>query len=207
MDSHFWQFPAITERTRLRAPCGLAAPYGVRVHSWQLVAANVVNADRREGLEPGRPLQARSRLASFVGAHMPHYRSQVRLRLREEVGRAPALASGGVHAPAPGGVHGAVDVVVELTDKLVLRRALRRHRAPRAGGGRAPGRGGMCRRASSDAALQGVAQRFGVFAVPGRRGAEHAAAVGVARGGGDPGGDRRGLGVAFNTRRGLALGG
>ena len=67
-------------------------------------------------------------------------------------------------------------------------------------------RGGMRRRTSSDAALQLVALRLGVFPVPGRRGAEHAAAVGVARGGGDPGGDRGGLGVAFNTRRRLALG-
>jgi hypothetical protein len=32
-----------------------------------------VRTDRHTGL-----------LASFVGAHMPHYRSEVRLRLREE---------------------------------------------------------------------------------------------------------------------------
>ena len=116
VDTHFWQFPAMTERVAFERHADLPPPYGVRVHSWPLAAANVVNADRREGLEPGRPLQARSRLASFVGAHMPHYRSQVRLRLREEAGRAPALAPGGVHAPAPGGVHGAADVVFELTD-------------------------------------------------------------------------------------------
>ena len=73
----------------------------------------MVNAARREGLALGRPVEARGLLASFVGAHMPHYRSELRLRLREEAARAlgqgGALAHGGVHAAA-------ADVVFELRD-------------------------------------------------------------------------------------------
>lgn len=59
----------------------------IRVHSWHLAAANVVNADRREGLIFGKDPAAKRWLASFIGAHMPHYRSDVRLRLRDEAVR------------------------------------------------------------------------------------------------------------------------
>lgn len=59
----------------------------IRVHSWHLAAANVVNEDRREGLVFGKDPAAKRWLASFIGAHMPHYRSDVRLRLRDEAAR------------------------------------------------------------------------------------------------------------------------
>ncbi|MBA2127508.1 hypothetical protein DLM45_14935 [Hyphomicrobium methylovorum] len=57
----------------------------VRLHSWHLAAANVVNADRREGLLLNKPPATKKYLASFIGAHMDHYRSDVRLRVRDEV--------------------------------------------------------------------------------------------------------------------------
>lgn len=59
----------------------------IRVHSWHLAAANVVNEDRREGLVFGRNPAEKRWLASFIGAHMHHYRSDVRLRLRDEAAR------------------------------------------------------------------------------------------------------------------------
>jgi len=65
----------------------VAQRYGVRVHSWSLAAPNIVNPARRTGLETGRKPAARNKLASFVGAHMPHYRSDIRLRLKEEAAR------------------------------------------------------------------------------------------------------------------------
>lgn len=56
---------------------------GLRLHSWPLIAVNVEDAARRGGLEFGKPVEQRCLLASFIGAHMPHYRSDVRVRLRE----------------------------------------------------------------------------------------------------------------------------
>lgn len=70
------------------------------IHSWPLFAPNIEVADRRGGLDMGKPVAKRSRLASFVGAHMPHYRSDVRLRLL-----AAAQASG------------RADVLVDLGDE------------------------------------------------------------------------------------------
>ena len=51
------------------------------VHSWPLFAPNIEVEDRRVGLVIGQPLEKKRYLASFIGAHMPHYRSEVRLRL------------------------------------------------------------------------------------------------------------------------------
>jgi hypothetical protein len=66
----------------------------LRVHSWPLIAPNVEVAGRRVGLEVGRPIEKKRYLASFVGAYMPHYRSDVRLRLSEaarQCGRSDVL--------------------------------------------------------------------------------------------------------------------
>ena len=51
------------------------------VHSWPLFAPNIEVEDRRVGLCIGQPLENKRYLASFIGAHMPHYRSEARLRL------------------------------------------------------------------------------------------------------------------------------
>ena len=59
----------------------------LRLHSWPLMAVNVEDPTRSAGLMPGRPAGERRYLASFIGAHMRHYRSSVRLRLREAAER------------------------------------------------------------------------------------------------------------------------
>ena len=55
----------------------------LRVHSWPLIAPNVEDPARREGLVIGKPPGQRRYLASFIGAHMAHYRSDVRVKLAE----------------------------------------------------------------------------------------------------------------------------
>lgn len=60
-----------------------AEGWRLRVHSWPLIAPNVEDPARSAGLEPGKPVAHKRWLASFIGAHMPHYRSEVRLRLLE----------------------------------------------------------------------------------------------------------------------------
>lgn len=66
---------------------GVASNYGVRVHSWPLVAANVVNTDRAEGLTFGKRLREKRYLASFIGSYLSNHRSNVRLRLHNEARR------------------------------------------------------------------------------------------------------------------------
>jgi len=53
------------------------------VHSWPLIAVNVETPERSKGLDFDKPLDERQYLASFIGAHMPHYRSDVRIKLYE----------------------------------------------------------------------------------------------------------------------------
>ncbi len=55
---------------------------GLQGHPWRLFAVNVEDSARRAGLEPGRDPAQRRWLASFVGAHAPHYVSDVRQRLQ-----------------------------------------------------------------------------------------------------------------------------
>lgn len=54
----------------------------LRLHSWPLYAVNVLDPERREGLE-FVPVEKKTIFASFKGAHMKHYPSDIRLRLRE----------------------------------------------------------------------------------------------------------------------------
>lgn len=54
-----------------------------RVNSWPLIAPNIEDPDRREGLVFGKPINERRWFASFIGAHMRHYLSEVRLQLRD----------------------------------------------------------------------------------------------------------------------------
>ena len=65
-----------------------------RIHSWPLIAVNVETPERAAGLTFGKKLSERTYLASFVGAHMDHYRSDVRVKLFEaaqDFGRADVL--------------------------------------------------------------------------------------------------------------------
>jgi len=53
----------------------------VRLHSWPLYAVNYKNSERSEGLIKKR-LSEKRYLASFVGAFMEHYLSDIRLKLK-----------------------------------------------------------------------------------------------------------------------------
>jgi hypothetical protein len=55
---------------------------GLHLHPWPLFAVNVEDPERRVGLRIGADPAERRWLASFAGAHMPHYLSDARLRLR-----------------------------------------------------------------------------------------------------------------------------
>lgn len=57
------------------------AGYAIKIHPWSLFAVNVATSSRSSGIQIGKPMRDRRYLASFIGAHMPHYRSDVRLRL------------------------------------------------------------------------------------------------------------------------------
>ncbi len=54
---------------------------GLTLHPWSLYAVNVEDAARREGVVVGKAPADKTVLASFIGAHMPHYLSNVRLQL------------------------------------------------------------------------------------------------------------------------------
>jgi hypothetical protein len=54
----------------------------LQLYSWPLYAVNVLDPARREGIE-FVPVQKKKIFASFKGAHMKHYPSDIRLRLRE----------------------------------------------------------------------------------------------------------------------------
>lgn len=58
----------------------------LRVHPWHLYAVNVEDPRRRDGLAAGKDPAERGTLASFVGVHLGHYLSDVRLRLRRFAG-------------------------------------------------------------------------------------------------------------------------
>lgn len=58
---------------------------GLELHPWGLFAVNVEDPERALGIKCGVDPAERKVLASFVGAHMPHYLNDVRLRLRQFV--------------------------------------------------------------------------------------------------------------------------
>ena len=57
----------------------------LRRHSWPLFAPNVERPLRSIGIIPLLPLDRKRYLASFVGAHMSHYRSEVRILLKRAI--------------------------------------------------------------------------------------------------------------------------
>lgn len=58
---------------------------GPTVHSWPLIAVNVETPDRDMGIVVGKHPTRKKFFTSFIGAHMEHYRSDVRLTLRDLV--------------------------------------------------------------------------------------------------------------------------
>jgi hypothetical protein len=71
----------ISHALRSLDPKGEGLPFCI--HSWPLIAPNVEDPSRNAGLVVGKPLQEKKYFASFIGAHMPHYRSDIRPRLLE----------------------------------------------------------------------------------------------------------------------------
>lgn len=59
-----------------------AEKYNVKTHSWPLFAPNIEIEERQVGLDFDRPVHGKKYLASFVGAQMSHYRSEVRNKLK-----------------------------------------------------------------------------------------------------------------------------
>ena len=56
--------------------------FNFTLHPWALIAVNYVTEGRNEGMER-KPMIQRTLLASFIGAHMPHYRDDSRIKLFE----------------------------------------------------------------------------------------------------------------------------
>lgn len=54
----------------------------LRLHGWPLIAVNYVISERSKGMER-KPIAERKLLASFIGAHMPHYLDDSRIKLFE----------------------------------------------------------------------------------------------------------------------------
>lgn len=82
-----WVAIGVTDVWLSHLPCrasGLAALHeaGLQGHPWRLFAVNVEDPERRTGLATDRDPAQRRWLASFVGAHAPHYPNDVRLRLQ-----------------------------------------------------------------------------------------------------------------------------
>lgn len=54
----------------------------LRLHGWSLIAVNYEAPERNEGMER-KPIAERNLLASFIGAHMKHYRDESRIKIFE----------------------------------------------------------------------------------------------------------------------------
>lgn len=81
-----WRRLGITDAWLSHCPATATHPAqnaeGFAVHPWALYAVNVRDPQRRAGIVEGRDPAGKKVLASFVGAHAPHYLSDTRLRLR-----------------------------------------------------------------------------------------------------------------------------
>lgn len=78
-----WQALGVTDLWLSHCPPEHATAHqAIELHPWRLFAVNVEDVNRRVGLDVGRDPARRPLLASFVGAHAPHYLSDIRLRLR-----------------------------------------------------------------------------------------------------------------------------
>jgi len=65
----------------------LENPYGIRCHSWHLYAVNVEDPERNSNIIINNFDCANKLFASFKGAYMPHYLSEVRLLLDDALAR------------------------------------------------------------------------------------------------------------------------
>lgn len=67
----------------IHSQSSLAGVSAIKLHSWPLIATNIEVPGRGVGLEIGKPIEKKKWFATFTGAHMKHYRSDVRLKLKE----------------------------------------------------------------------------------------------------------------------------
>eukprot|EP01093_Parvamoeba_rugata_P009555 TRINITY_DN26381_c0_g1_i1.p1 TRINITY_DN26381_c0_g1~~TRINITY_DN26381_c0_g1_i1.p1 ORF type:complete len:238 (-),score=29.55 TRINITY_DN26381_c0_g1_i1:181-894(-) len=58
------------------------AGHSFKLHGWPLIAVNYVTPERSEGMER-KAIKDKKLLASFIGAHMPHYLNDSRVQLFE----------------------------------------------------------------------------------------------------------------------------
>lgn len=65
---------------------------GLAIHPWHLYAVNVEDNARRESLVPGKGIDERTYLASFIGAYREDYRSSSRWRIWKEAANESASA-------------------------------------------------------------------------------------------------------------------
>ncbi|GAC13365.1 exostosin domain-containing protein [Aliiglaciecola lipolytica] len=56
--------------------------FAFNLHGWTLIAVNYITPERSEGMER-KPPEDKKLLASFIGAHMPHYIDDSRIKLFE----------------------------------------------------------------------------------------------------------------------------
>jgi len=81
-----WQRLGITDAWLSHCPaegsCDAHSGSTIAIRPWALYAVNVADPTRGSGLVIGRDPAEKTVLASFMGAHMPHYLSDIRLRLR-----------------------------------------------------------------------------------------------------------------------------
>lgn len=61
----------------------LAGVSAIKLHPWSLIATNIEVPGRDVGITYGKPIAEKKWFATFIGAHMKHYRSDVRLKLKE----------------------------------------------------------------------------------------------------------------------------
>lgn len=77
-----WEALGVTDLWLSHCPQEDVLGFKMTLHPWHLFAVNIEDTQRNDGLLIGRDVDEKPVLASFVGAHMPHYLSDIRLRLK-----------------------------------------------------------------------------------------------------------------------------
>lgn len=83
---HLFQMTGITQLWLSHKPNDQCNEAGITLCSWPLYAVNLLEPGRGEGLQTVS-MEKKKHLASFKGAYMPHYISDIRLHLKELHGK------------------------------------------------------------------------------------------------------------------------
>ena len=78
-----WRQLGITDLWLSHCPTQDDTVNDFKLHPWSLFAVNVEDKARQVGLKIGIDPAKKPLLASFIGAHLPHYLSDIRLRLQQ----------------------------------------------------------------------------------------------------------------------------